>query len=264
MKKKVVLVCICSVLVLIAVIAVGLNAVFSVGTVRVNFTLYSDRAREESASLQKDLDRFVGSSTTFLDLEEVRGAVEEYPYFRLDSVEKQYPQTIVVTVSERQETFAYENADGAFSLLDKEGFCLGTNTDGANRADGLANILLRGFTLTAAAGETVSGDYFAEWLTVYNVWAQTLGNVRMNVVSVELARPTTSSADDYFTVMMSEGVKVTIKNPSSLTEEKARAALSKYTELLDEDKMFGEIYVSESILTGEVTATYTPRNLGDG
>lgn len=263
MKKRVVLVSILSVLVLLAVIAVGLNAVFSVGTVKVNYNLFSENARAESANLQKDLDRFVGSSTAFLDLKEIEDTVAEYPYFRLDAVEKQYPQTIVVSVTERQEKFAV-GEDGTYRILDDEGFCLADGATASNRADGAPNILLTGFELTASVGTAAQGEYLAEWLAIYDEWEAALGNVRMNVASVALECPTTSSADDYFTVIMSEGVKVTIKNPASATAEKARAALAKYLELLDEDKMFGEIYVSESIQTGEVTATYTPRNLGDG
>ena len=92
--------------------AAGLNAIFTVTHVKTEFTTYSEEGREEARTLRERLDGFVGKSTTFLDLEDISAIVEEYPFFRLEALEKQYPTTVYVRVSERKETFAVLREDG--------------------------------------------------------------------------------------------------------------------------------------------------------
>ena len=56
MNKRIIAVSICSLLLLLAAIAAGLNAIFSVTSVKVNFSVFSEEARKEAKSLQEELD----------------------------------------------------------------------------------------------------------------------------------------------------------------------------------------------------------------
>ena len=138
MKKKVLILTGVAVALLIAVIAAALNAVFTVARVEVHFSVCSSRGEAEAVLLQSELDdAYVGRSTTFLKLEDVQETVESYPAFRVTSAEKQFPRTVVLTVEERREAFAFRRENGLYAILDEEGVYLydsETNTtEGAGR-----------------------------------------------------------------------------------------------------------------------------------
>lgn len=253
MKHKFVLATAVAVILLAAAAAAGLNAVFSVTAVRVEVTAFSSAAKQDALALQEDVNAFVGASTVFLDTEEVRAAAERYPYFCVEAVEKQYPQTVVLTVREREERFAVP-AEGGYRIYDAEGFLLGTRTENASRIDGAPDILLNGLT--------AEDEQFSYALDVAAAIDGAIGDVRMNLASIALNAPTSDRADDYFLLRMSEGVEVCLYEPSDAAAEKAALAMEKYASLFDEDRMFGRIVVLRDASSGELTATYTPRDLG--
>lgn len=252
MKKKIALVAVCSVFLLLAAVAAGLNAVFSVTSVKLDYSVFSQASRAEAHLLQEDLNKYVGKSTVFLSLEEVEKTVEKYPYFKLVAIEKSYPQTVTVEVTEREEAFSLVQGD-AYLACDREGNALGERSENKNRADGAANILLDGMEY---------GDkYFNLAVFLCDQMEERLNSLRMNVAQISLKTPSSNQEDDYFRIAMREGVCVTISNPSNKTEEKVSAVLDKYSLLFDEDKMFGDIRVFEDVQTGNINVLYTPRTV---
>ena len=261
MNKRIIAVSICSLLLLLAAIAAGLNAIFSVTSVKVNFSVFSEEARKEAKSLQEELDSFVGASTTFLNLDDVKQTVAKYPSFRLESAEKDFPQTVVLSVTERRETFALKREDGKYDIYDSEGAYLGVKEKNVNRADGAENILLEGFSLTAETGKIAQGDRFAELLLAVSAFEAQTGSARMNIKSVAFVRPLeTDVRTESFELQTREGVTVILHNPSVKAGEKAEKAAQKYIGLEDEDRMFGKIRVLDVSATGEILEpTYEPR-----
>ena len=79
---------------------------------------------------------------------------------------KEYPNKIVVTVSEDAEVYAVETENEEYYILSGEGVLLETRASKFNRWDGFENVLLKGLTLQNANG-VVTGDScwssFARW-----------------------------------------------------------------------------------------------------
>ncbi len=249
MKKRVLISTVVAFVLLFAAIAAGLNAIFTVTHIRAEFSAFSAEGREEAHALREKLDTFLGKSSAFLDLDDLRDVVAEYPGFRLDSIEKKYPTTVRLSISERNETYAYAREGSGYAIIDEEGIYLYDKAENVNRAEG-ANILLEGFALTAEGA--VTGEYFPELLAVSSAMEETLGSFRANVVYVRLVQDTANPRYDYFRIGMREGVVLDILNPADRPAEKTARALEAYLALSDEDRIFGFITVVDSPSTGEL------------
>lgn len=226
MKSRVIITTVVSFLLLFATIGAGLNAVFTVTLIDSDFTVCSEAGRRDAEALKAELDEFVGSSTTFLDLEAVKEKVSGYPCFRVENVEKQFPKTVKVQVTERKEFYAIPNGDN-YAILDEEGYYLydGENT---NRSGG-NNIVLEGFESELTLGEQATGGYFEQIYEMFSVFSELLGGgVRANVVSLSLVSGGGQVIPEHmlFVVTMREGVKIAIRNPSEGIAVKARAAFT--------------------------------------
>lgn len=248
MKTRAILTTVVAFVLLVAVVAAGLNAVFTVTLVDSEFSLYSDTGRAEAEELKAELDGFVGKSTTFLDLSKVRSTVEKYPCFRVESVGKKFPKTVEVKVSERKEFYAFENGEG-FSVLDEDGVYLYDGENNENRLGGM-NVVLKGFEPTLVKGERATGAYMDEAYAMFAEFAALLPGLRANIVSLSLENGGGHDTPEHmlFVVTMREGVKIVIRNPSEGIAVKARAAFldegAGYLSLSDKRRMYGAINVS--------------------
>ncbi len=259
-RTKVILSTLAALLLLAAAIAAGLNAVFTVTYVRADFTTFSEEGDRDAEELKQKLDRFVGKSTTFLDLGEIEKTVKEYPHFSILSLGKKFPATVEISLAERREEYAFCAEDGSFTFLDEEGrFLTEGNQDTLNRSGG-QNILLKGFSLSVAETGEAEGEYFADLLTVMGEFAKVLPEVRVNVVSVELDLGTTDLNFVTFRIRMKEGVVIVIRTPFLRAAEKAAMAAASYNALGDEERLYGFITVFETA-EGELRSVYVRSDL---
>ncbi len=235
MKQKTIITTIIAFVLLIAVIAAGLNAVFTVTYVRATFRTYTERGAAAAESLKEELNGYINRSSVFLNLADVRATVEADPRFEVVSVAKEYPETVVVEVVERREAFAVAAEDGTYTVLDEEGWVLGSS----QTAEGY--ILLEGFTLTVQDGRA-GGENFDLLLQAYNAMRDLLGEVRANVLSVTYQSP----ADDWtlFRIQMREGAEIVLLNPADRTGEMASAATQRYLDMTDADRILQTITVT--------------------
>ena len=263
MKTRVILTTIVSFVLLVAVVAAGLNAVFTVTLVDSEFSVYSGAGREDALSLKADLERYVGDSTTFLDVEDVKDTVKSYPCFEVETVEKHFPKTLKVKVSERKEFFAVPNGE-TYAILDENGLYL-HDGENVNRLGGM-NVLLDGFELSLSRGERAEGGYIAEVFEMFSVFSELLPGVRANVVSVSLVSGGGQDTPEHksFVVTMREGVKIAIRNPSADIAVKARAAFcdeeAGYLSdaFADKKRVYGAISVNNVSPNGSVNVTFSP------
>lgn len=251
MKKRTILTTVIAFLLLAAVIAAGMNAVFTVTYVNARFVTYTEEGERAAQELKEELNGYLGRSTTFLDLEEVRATAQAYPRFMVVSVEKQYPASVVVEVRERRAAFALPGADG-YDIFDGEGVRIGSSAS----ADGY--ILLAGDFSFSAANGALAGTYSEQLLAMYAAFAGLLGEPRANVLSVSLQdnSSTGTLAFDRFRIAMREGVEIVILEPSVRIEDKARAAVQCYLALDEGDRVRGTINVVEQN-TGTVVANWS-------
>ncbi len=246
MKARVILTTVISFLLLCAVVAAGLNAVFTVTSVKAEFSVSSEDGEREAAELKQKLDGFVGKSSTFLDEEEVAALIASYPCMKAEKIQKHYPSTLEVSVSERKEAFSVLTEHG-YAVLSDDGTYLYTKQDLTNRAGG-ENILLSGLDLSLAEGQKTDDKALNEILTVYGVFAEILTEARANVVSI--AYEPNLAFENILVIQMREGIRIEIATSSALTEEKARAALNDesdgYLARSDGERLCGCIRVTAS------------------
>lgn len=252
MKKKVLISTIVSFVLLLAVIAAGINAVFTVSEVRAEFCVYSDEGKSESVVLKEKLDKFVGKSSTFLDLDDVKKTVEENPCFCVDALEKKYPTAVHVQVRERKETFACA-VEGGFALFDEEGRYLYDKSENTNRLGG-ANVLLKDFAFSYSPRNVAQGRYAAELFQTFAVFGERLTEIRANVLSASLVilGSEDSARNHFFYIDMREGITIRIKNPAEYAKEKAEAVIEAYLSLSDAQRVSGELTVADDPNTGNI------------
>ena len=259
MKKRVIFATLIAFVLLLAVVAAGLNAVFTVTKVTPVFTVFSEEGKKDAQELEEKLNSFKGKSTTFLKLNDVKEVVEAYPCFRVDEIKKSFPNEIKVRVTERNALFAYESETG-YTVLDDEGFCLFIGREDLSNRSGGDNILLRGFKICAPLGGVVEGKFFDELLEMFSVFRESFPAVRANVVSVTLKYRGADRDENYeFSVLMREGVTLRIADPLHRPAEKAACAVEKFLSLEDGQKAFGYVTVVERE-TGDLVAGYRAEN----
>ncbi len=255
MKTRVILTTVIAFLLLVAVVAAGLNTVFTVTLVEAEFTLVSDQGKEDAAALQKKLNAYRGKSTTFLSLSRISEEVDAFPCFRLESVEKRFPSSIEVKVTERKETFAVSNGE-TYAILDETGAYI-YDGDNINRAGG-GNIELLGFgELTFERGKQISGEHTEELFAAFSVLSEKLGEARASVVSIAY---TTNGVQNFLEITMREGIRIKIEDPKSHAAEKTDAALSNeergYFSRTGEQRVRGEITAYELDEDGSIAVNY--------
>lgn len=257
MRKKSVIVIFLTVLILLSAVALGVSSVYRVEFVCVNAPLVSDAAKDEVEELQEKLQAAYEKQSTFsVEKTLAEEILNDFPYFRLVSFEKSYPNRIVLEVSEDEEVFATPvGAEGSYYILNAEGTVLGIRDDYSNRSDGAGNLLVTGVTVAGKKGAPLSGDDALE--TLFSVCADMslrLNGIRKNVVLVEVIRPTSLREDSMFKFTMREGVCIYICNPFEMEEKKTEIAIDKYLSLSSKERLRGTIVVSEQL--DEVTAQY--------
>lgn len=225
---------------LAAVVAAALNAVFTVTDIIVNYAPVSEEGVKDSYAVQETLNKnFVGKSSAFLDLTDVEAVLSEYPSFVVTEIKKIFPRTVFITLEERREAFAFLRENGLYGILDENGVYLYDKAENVNRRTG-ANILLNNFDLSAKTGEKSEDPYFQAAAAFAGVFMERLEDARANVVSISLLRTDNEIAGSYLMrVQMREGVVIDVFAPENNARGKAEKALEKYLSLTDAQRLYG-------------------------
>ena len=94
--------------------------IFSVKRVKVDYLVSQTT---DVTQIEMSLNQFVGKNLLFLDLEDVETEIKKYPYFKVDSIKKSYPNVIELNVTERREVYCI-TLDNYVYILDQTGFVL--------------------------------------------------------------------------------------------------------------------------------------------
>lgn len=258
MHKRNVIAVLLTVVVFLSAAALGVSAVYRVEDVKVEASVVSEAAEEEAAELQKRLlESYRNESIFFTDRIAAEKELADFPYFRLISFRRSYPNRLIVTVSEDVEAFAVRKDENSYYILGFDGTVLGTRETVYNRTDGKANVVIEGISAEGTRGEILSGDELAPYLFAFCRAAdEAFGGIFGNLLSVKAERPTSDPDDAAFVLTMREGVKAYIGNPAFLTEEKAKAFAEKYASLSDKEKLSGIVRVLDDA-DGNVRTVYS-------
>ena len=259
MHKRNIIAIILTAVIFVAAVVLGVSTVYRVNAVTLDVSLVSEAAKAEADELQKLLlKRYEDESIFSVKENDAEEDFAQFPYFRMTSFKKAYPNRLVISASEDTEVFAVEN-DGEYYILGADGTILGIRGNASNRSDGADNIIVKGLSASGKRGEIIGGDECIPLLlTVFETLSNIWGGARSNVVSVEVMRPTTSAEDTYFCFMMREGVKAYIRNPGTLTVVKAEKFAEFYLSLEDTERLGGRIEVTDDAVNpGNVRVFYS-------
>ena len=265
MRGKNILIILLTVLVFLSAAVLGVSTVYRITEVSVVVSGISEAAKTEAEQLRFRLMEVYDKQSSFSVKSEAAEAVlEDFPYFRMKSFEKKYPNRIVVKVSEDAEVYALPKGYGEYYIIGEDGTILSIREDPTNRSDGAENVLLLGnpaLVVTGEKGELLQGDDFIPCLFDFckeMSRSTALNGIRRNVVSVEVVRLASLQSETMLKLTMREGVKIYVHNPLSLTREKAELAVNKYMGLAPAERLKGMI----AIWDGETAleAKYSPED----
>ena len=245
-----------TVLVFISGSALGISSVYRVDTVTLKTNLVSQEAKQEAETLQARLENeYDKDSIFFADEDKALNIIKEYPYFRISSFVKEYPNRIVIEVTENAETYAVGKKDGGYYILSVDGTVLAIRDLPQNPLNGEGNVILAGLNVSGKIGEKINGDACVEGILKFSECvSKQLGGIRRNVVSVEVFART---PETIFCFTMKEGVKLYISAPMVGLEEKAKKAIDEYMALSNAQKMGGKLVVLDG--DGEIVVVYSAK-----
>ena len=257
MHKKLIVILL-TVLVFLSAALVGVTSVYQVEDVAVKASVVTEVAKSEAEALQARLKAAYEKQVSFFaDEEEAEEILADFPYFRMLSFTKSYPDKIIIEVKEDAEVYAVPSATvGMYYILGADGTVLGIRESYVNRLDGAENVLMKGLSVTGEKGSKLTGDdCFSTMLAIGAKMSEMPIELRRNVVSIEVF---TRTPETIFKVTMREGVAIYIGAPNTLTAEKTEAAVNKYLSLSDAQKLTGRIAVSG--VANELIVVYSEKD----
>lgn len=113
--------------VILIAIAFGLVVLFScvgllsIKKVEVKYAVSENRL--DTDQVQKSLDAFLDKNLLFLDVNDVKSAIDNQPYMEIISIEKKYPNVLLMNIRERKETYRIEDGNKTY-ILNEQGIIL--------------------------------------------------------------------------------------------------------------------------------------------
>ena len=104
MQKKGFMTILLSVILFLAIGVLGVANVFRIDSVSLVSNTISATAKTEAAQLQANLNiEYIGQNTLFVDQSKANEVLEDFPYFRITSFKKEFPNRLVIEVKEDEE-----------------------------------------------------------------------------------------------------------------------------------------------------------------
>ncbi len=251
MRKKV-LTIVLTAIVYLSAVGLGLSTVFRVRAVSLDAAVISEGASERVQTMREELlDAYESEGTLSVNKSKAEKVLSKYPYFRLISFKKSYPDTLYIQVVEDSEVYAVQTGE-EYYILSKEGIVVERRKTPVNRLDKGDNVLVTGLDASGDRGEELVGDPC--WQTALRLCQgmdTALDGIRKNVLSLDVLK---RGSEIFYRLTMREGVKIYIDTPDTLTDEKSKRAVDEYLSLSDIDKTLGYIGVHE--IDGKVTAEH--------
>ncbi len=251
MRKKV-LTIVLTAIVYLSAVGLGLSTVFRVRAVSLDASVISDSASEQVQAIREELlSVYEREGTLSVNKSKAEEVLAKYPYFRLKTFKKSYPDTLYIQVVEDSEVYAVQ-AGEEYYIVSEEGIVVELRKTPVNRFDNGDNVLVTGLEVSGKRfGELAGDSCWQAALKFCQGMDAALGGIRRNVLSLDVLK---TGPEIFYCVTMREGVKIYIDTPDTLTDEKAKSAVDKYLSLSDSDRTLGYIGVHE--IDGTVTSEH--------
>lgn len=247
---------------LVIILTIAMVAGFAVFFLLSLFTVkdviceYSVYGAAEFEDVENILSEYEGRNVFLVNTEEISARINDETIFNVEEVKKEYPSTIRVKLSSRQERFAIETT-GGYYILDEVFAVSEIRADKKNSADELDNILLT-FTNVEAPELVLKtrADYENNVaLSLVKTVIDSIDSPRDYILSIDVEKKEENNF--YVTVFFREGVVAEIRKAGELTEEKAEKTFERYLALSDWDKLSGKM-ICFANNDGEVVVQYDP------
>lgn len=182
-----------AVVIFVIVFLITFNSICAIKQVDVKFNVSSQVAKEQSVELQKEMNGFLNKNFLFFKSGEIKKIFdrEENSHFKLLSVEKNFPNKVVVKVTEMYESYAfYDSVNQRYIVTDTNGEVIVFKDDVKNNLNG-NNVDIKGFSFNLVnVGDSISAVdsesmYFKGVKSALSYFNAAFGGVRTNIVSVE-------------------------------------------------------------------------------
>lgn len=229
-------------------------SLFTVKDVVSEYSVYGAAKFDEVESI---LSEYEGRSLVFVDCNEIKDRINKNTIYNVESVKKEYPSTIRVELSSRQERYAVVNPDGGYFILDEIFAVSDVRANYKNNADELDNVLLTfiGVEEPELVVKTRADYENNVALSLVKSIVDEIDGPRDHLVSIVVEDK--GYNDYYVTVDFFEGVTAEIRKADEQTAIKAQKTFERYFALSDKDKLSGKI-ICFALDGGEVVAQYDP------
>lgn len=259
MKRIKKLVALISAAVLLAVLLLGANTIFTVTEIEIAFAVSSEQAYEDSLTLQKTLEgQYLGENILFVSEKEAVACFDGYTFLSVESFSKSYPSSLRISVTEKEEVYAFAESDGEdtiYHMCSGSGEILRVSDANENNVDGGPNLLVEGLEYSESAGFADDGNYEAALAACVQLDGLADG-IRTCFLSLEVSSTVTATE---FLISTHEGVSIEIDSPSVSLSEKIDLAFGMYQSLEDGEKLYGTIIVVDDSSGTGIIGTYRPR-----
>ena len=249
--KRLLLITTCLVFVMICVVA--LRELFSVKDVNVVYSVTSNEVTEEMQSL---LEKYKGKSIFLVDEQEIIDEITANRYLKVVSVKKNYPNEIVVNLTQRLEKYYYFNGENTY-YFDDEYFVVRAS-ELPETVDFLTEISFSNIDGTALTVDcnlksviNFPYSFNADVDKIYDC----IKNVSSNVKKISFV--TTQEEGNYrVRLLMREGVTIEVRKAGDSLTDKLNQAITFYIELEEARKIEGVVIVQRND-NGKITTVHT-------
>ena len=258
-RQKTFWVIILTILIFFAGAFLGFATVFRVDEVVVEVSAISEDAKMEAQDIRARLKKHYQDENIFVINDKgAKSIVADYPHFRIKGFKKDYPNRIVLTVTEDAEVYAVKQAEKEeYRIISADGTILAIHETPLNRLDGNANVVIEGVSVSGKKGEKVSGDNRINVILEFcNQLSEKLNGIRNNVLTVKIY----DNAPQLH-IYTQEGVKIYVAFPEHFTSQKADKIAEKYLALSDEERLRGCILCTDK--GNEIFVEYQQKDISE-
>ena len=241
-------------LVFIMTCIVGLNQLFSVNDITVVYSVASVEVTEEVLSL---LEKYKGESMFKVELSEISKEITSNRYLKVVSVEKKFPNEIVVNLTQRLEKYYYTAQDATY-YFDEEYFIVRKSELPPEKENYLTEFAfedINGNFIETDCALKSTFEFPTQFVNDVTTVIEELSSVSTNVTKIAFV-VTPEEGNYRVELQMREGVVIEIRKAGQSLQEKLISGIEFYKKLEESRKISGFIYVQIND-KGNITANHS-------
>lgn len=234
---------------------VALRELFTVKDVNVIYSVTTEGVTEEVYNL---VEKYKGRNIFTVDLAEIKQEITANNYLKVLSVEKKYPNEILINLIERSERYYYVANDAVY-YFDDEYFIVrmaDSKPEGETYLTEWAFVeIMNGNALPV---ECSLMDYFVfpeDFINDVQLVTKTTAGIASSITKIIFVS-TGEAGEHRISLQMREGVVIEIRKAGASLEEKLLSGVAFYNNLEEGKKIEGLIYVQIDDKSGKVASYY--------